>query len=210
MPEFSGDQIIKTLATNEVLQDQNIFILSANLGSEFLIKDMLRKNGISGCLEKPIDPEELLTIISNKRNFMLHVSFRKSLNMRHSLVATLLLTLSFSSLADDLPAHWSTDNHTPHFADINGDGIDDLLLQANSPEQTSSLIFGEKRTDGVRYAVSNQQHLPTQLANNDWDAGTAQLAIADFNGDNRADLLVVLPTQNRTVTQNRKTGQSLS
>ena len=66
MPEFSGDQIIKTLATNEVLQDQNIFILSANLGSEFLIKDMLRKNGISGCLEKPINPEELLTIISNK------------------------------------------------------------------------------------------------------------------------------------------------
>lgn len=66
MPEFSGDQIIKTLATNEVLQDQNIFILSANLGSEFLIKDMLRKNGINGCLEKPIDPDELLTIISNK------------------------------------------------------------------------------------------------------------------------------------------------
>jgi len=66
MPEFSGDQIIKTLATNEVLQDQNIFMLSANLGSEFLIKDMLRKNGISGCLEKPINPEELLTIISNK------------------------------------------------------------------------------------------------------------------------------------------------
>jgi DNA-binding response OmpR family regulator len=66
MPEFSGEQIIKTLATNEVLQDQNIFILSANLGSEFLIKDMLRKNGINGCLEKPIDPDELLTIISNK------------------------------------------------------------------------------------------------------------------------------------------------
>ena len=66
MPEFSGEQIIKTLATNEVLQDQNIFILSANLGSEFLIKDMLRKNGINGFLEKPIDPDKLLTIISNK------------------------------------------------------------------------------------------------------------------------------------------------
>ena len=66
MPEFSGDQIIKTLATNEVLQDQNIFILSANLGSEFLIKDMLRKNGINGCLEKPIDPDELLDVITDK------------------------------------------------------------------------------------------------------------------------------------------------
>ncbi len=126
------------------------------------------------------------------------------------LAAMLLIALPFLSSADDLSVDWSNDNHIPHFADINGDGVDDLLLQANSPEQTSSLIFGEKRTDGVRYAVSNQQHLPTQLANNDWDAGTAQLAIADFNGDNRADLLVVLPTQNRTVTQNRKTGQSLS
>ena len=70
MPEFNGEQIIKTLATNEVLQDQNIFILSANLGSEFLIKDMMRKNGINGCLEKPIDPDELLTIISNKEKIL--------------------------------------------------------------------------------------------------------------------------------------------
>ncbi len=66
MPEFSGEQIIKTLATNEVLQNQNIFILSANLGNKFIMKDLLRREGINGCLEKPIDLDELLTVITNK------------------------------------------------------------------------------------------------------------------------------------------------
>lgn len=66
MPEFSGDQIIKTLATNEILQDQNIFVLSANLGHKFIIKDLLRRKGISGCLEKPIDLDKLLEVITDK------------------------------------------------------------------------------------------------------------------------------------------------
>jgi len=69
MPEFSGDQIIKTLATNEILQDQNIFVLSANLGNEFIIKDLLRRDGINGCLEKPMDLDELLATITDKEFF---------------------------------------------------------------------------------------------------------------------------------------------
>jgi DNA-binding response OmpR family regulator len=69
MPEFSGEQIIKTLATNEVLQNQNIFILSANLGNKFTVKDLLRRKGINGCLEKPIDLDELLSVISNTEYF---------------------------------------------------------------------------------------------------------------------------------------------
>jgi len=66
MPEFSGEQIIKTLATNEILQDQNIFVLSANLGNKFIIKDLLRRDGINGCLEKPMDLDELLAVITDK------------------------------------------------------------------------------------------------------------------------------------------------
>jgi CheY-like chemotaxis protein len=69
MPEFSGEQIIKTLATNEVLQDQNIFVLSANLGNKFIIKDLLRRDGINGCLEKPMDLDELLAVITDKEFF---------------------------------------------------------------------------------------------------------------------------------------------
>jgi len=68
MPEFSGEQIIKTLATNEVLKDQNIFIFSANLGHQFIVKDLLRRDGINGCLEKPVNLDELLKVISNNEN----------------------------------------------------------------------------------------------------------------------------------------------
>ncbi len=65
MPEFSGLQIIATLATDEILQNQNIFIFSAGFGHENQIKDLLRRDGINGCLKKPIQLFELLTAITS-------------------------------------------------------------------------------------------------------------------------------------------------
>ena len=65
MPEFSGLQIIATLATDEILQDQNIFMFSANLTCGNQIKDLLRRDGINGCLKKPIKLDELLTAITS-------------------------------------------------------------------------------------------------------------------------------------------------
>jgi len=66
MPEFSGLQIIATLATDEILQDQNIFIFSANFGHDNQIKDLLRKDGINGCLKKPMKLDEILKTITNR------------------------------------------------------------------------------------------------------------------------------------------------
>jgi CheY-like chemotaxis protein len=66
MPEFSGLQIIATLATDEILQDQNIFIYSANFGHDNHIKDLLRREGINGCLKKPMNLNEMLKIITKK------------------------------------------------------------------------------------------------------------------------------------------------
>ena len=64
MPNFTGHQIIKTLATNEVLKDQNIFIFSSNLSHEFIIKDLLRRDGINGVLKKPMDLNKILMEIT--------------------------------------------------------------------------------------------------------------------------------------------------
>ena len=65
MPEISGINIIDTLAKDEILKDQNIFIFSANTLSEIQIKDLLRKDGINGCLKKPIQLSEILITITN-------------------------------------------------------------------------------------------------------------------------------------------------
>ena len=67
MPNLSGEQIIKTLATDNMLHDKNIFILSANFDHPFKVNDFLRREGITGCLSKPIDLDELLDIITNKK-----------------------------------------------------------------------------------------------------------------------------------------------
>jgi len=65
MPEISGFNIIDTLETNEILKDLNIFIFSANAFSDIHIKNLLRKDGISGCLKKPLRLDELLTVITS-------------------------------------------------------------------------------------------------------------------------------------------------
>jgi len=65
MPEFNGLNIIKILATNEILKDQNIFIFSGVDYLENQIKDMLMRDGVNGFLKKPIELDELLTAITN-------------------------------------------------------------------------------------------------------------------------------------------------
>lgn len=69
MPEFSGLQIIGTLASEEILQDQNIFIYSANYANEIQIKELLRRDGITGCLKKPMNLYDMLKIITSQSDF---------------------------------------------------------------------------------------------------------------------------------------------
>ncbi len=65
MPEISGFNIIDILATDKILKDQNIFIFSANAFGDNQIKDLLRKDGINGCLKKPMKLDEILTAITS-------------------------------------------------------------------------------------------------------------------------------------------------
>jgi CheY-like chemotaxis protein len=65
MPEISGFNIIDTLATDDILKDQNIFIFSAKSFSEIQIKNLLERDGINGCLKKPIQLDELLKAITS-------------------------------------------------------------------------------------------------------------------------------------------------
>ena len=66
MPEISGFNIIDILATDKILKEQNIFIFSAIAFEDIQIKDLLRNEGVNGCLKKPIRLNELLTAITNR------------------------------------------------------------------------------------------------------------------------------------------------
>ncbi len=110
------------------------------------------------------------------------------------LTAMLLFTwlfLSPQSIATEV--EWSIEAHQPHFADINGDGVQDMLLQANTLAQTSSLVLGEGVAAGVGYTVDNQRPLPAQLSTA--VVNTAKLTLADFNGDGLADVLSLTPAK---------------
>ena len=66
MPEISGFNIIDILATDKILKEQNIFIFSATAFEDIQINDLLRKEGVNGCLKKPVRLNELLTAITNR------------------------------------------------------------------------------------------------------------------------------------------------
>jgi DNA-binding response OmpR family regulator len=65
MPEFSGIDIIKTLEKEKILKEQKIIIFSATAFTTTQINDLLKKEGIQGCLKKPIQLNELLTAITS-------------------------------------------------------------------------------------------------------------------------------------------------
>ena len=69
MPNFSGNDIIGMLATDEILQNQKIIIFSAAGFTTFTIKDFLRREGIHAVVKKPIRLEELLRIINSPKKF---------------------------------------------------------------------------------------------------------------------------------------------
>ena len=68
MSEFSGLQIIRMLATDEILQEQNIFILPAVFGHNNQIKELMKRDGINGLLEKSMDLDEILKTITKDFN----------------------------------------------------------------------------------------------------------------------------------------------
>ena len=71
MPEFSGLQIINMLATDEILHDQNIFILPAAFDHNKQIKELTKRDGVSGCFNKPMNLNEIFTTITKDFKFQM-------------------------------------------------------------------------------------------------------------------------------------------
>ena len=63
MPEISGLDIIQALEYDNILKDQKIVIFSAHDFKPLEVKELLKKEGIEGNLKKPIQLNELLTVM---------------------------------------------------------------------------------------------------------------------------------------------------
>ena len=63
MSVISGLGIVEFLAGEDILKNQNIFIISKDKIPEVKLQYLLRKEGIKGILKKSIDYGELLTTI---------------------------------------------------------------------------------------------------------------------------------------------------
>ena len=65
MPGFSGIDIIQALERKKILKDQKIIIFSAAAFTTNEINDLLKKDGIAGCLKKPIPLGRIITAITS-------------------------------------------------------------------------------------------------------------------------------------------------
>lgn len=64
MPEFSGIDIIHTLAREHRLEDQKIIIFSAISFTDLEIHHLLQKEGVKMCLKKPVPLQQVLSSIT--------------------------------------------------------------------------------------------------------------------------------------------------
>ena len=62
MPEFSGRDVLESLAKENKIKNQKIILFTASSKSEEEISELIKK-GAHSCLKKPIDPDELLNYL---------------------------------------------------------------------------------------------------------------------------------------------------
>ena len=65
LPVISGLGIIELLSLENNLKNQNIFVFPEDYISQIELKKLLKREGIKGFLKKPINFDELLSVISS-------------------------------------------------------------------------------------------------------------------------------------------------
>jgi RHS repeat-associated protein len=81
---------------------------------------------------------------------------------------------------------WSTTAFSVHVADYNGDGHSDILLQANTANGNSYLLFANAQ--GQISAIN--QTISASTAGLTWSSDQHQIVVGDFNGDGKADVFL--------------------
>ena len=55
MPEFSGIDVIESLKKSNKLKDQKIILFTASSATDIEIGELLKNEGVSSCIRKPVD-----------------------------------------------------------------------------------------------------------------------------------------------------------
>jgi len=68
MPEFSGLDVIESLKKSNHLKDQNIIIFTASSATDKAIDELIKNEGISSCIRKPVKIKFLMKKIDEMVN----------------------------------------------------------------------------------------------------------------------------------------------
>ncbi len=68
MPEFSGLDVIESLKKSNHLKDQNIIIFTASSATDKVIGELLKNEGVSSCIRKPVKIKVLMKKIDEMVN----------------------------------------------------------------------------------------------------------------------------------------------
>ncbi len=65
MPEFSGMDVVESLKKSNILKDQKIIIFTASSATDKEIDELLKNEGVSSCIRKPVDIKFLIKKIED-------------------------------------------------------------------------------------------------------------------------------------------------
>ena len=98
-------------------------------------------------------------------------------------ISLLMLTFFLSiSHAND----WNAQTHNIILGDFDGDGVDDILLQAKSTLYLNGLLKG----DGNGKYSNNYQSWDQNHLGINWGSDASEISTGDFDGDKKIDLLI--------------------
>ncbi len=60
MPEFSGLDVVESLKKSNKLKDQKIIIFTASSATDIQIGELLKNEGVSSCIRKPVEIDNLI------------------------------------------------------------------------------------------------------------------------------------------------------
>jgi len=65
MPQYSGLDIIRNLEKNNILKDKNIILFTASSVPDYVLQNLLKKDGIKTCLKKPISLAKIAQTVAS-------------------------------------------------------------------------------------------------------------------------------------------------
>lgn len=97
------------------------------------------------------------------------------------------------------PVQWTSETHQDYYLDVNGDGVQDLLLKPVIKGQKASVTFGKKRNYQTFFDTNMSLSLPAKYEDVKWHKKKVSVVTGFFTNDLFEDALLIHPKKQKAI-----------